>query len=218
MKKLQEKIMNANFGRLFKRWVIAVLCVVLLGGGISAALLSPQIREAVTTMQTIHQQSDQRDHTLSGDASSREEAHRDHFEADDIFSANVTRPSTGAVLSVGITVLLCGLLILAFWLLTAAWLDQAAELSGMSGPLWGVLGLLSNVFAAALFLLVRRSRRRKCPSCGRWQDRETAYCSVCGSAMDRQCPDCGAHCPMDSRFCPACGMKLEADELEGSEI
>ena len=39
MKKLQEKIMAASFGRLLKRWVIAALCVALLGGGISAALL-----------------------------------------------------------------------------------------------------------------------------------------------------------------------------------
>ena len=47
MKKLQEKIMRASFGKLLKRWVIAALCVTLLGGGVSAALLSPQIRRCV---------------------------------------------------------------------------------------------------------------------------------------------------------------------------
>ena len=38
MKKLQEKIMRASFGKLLKRWVIAALCVTLLGGGVSAAV------------------------------------------------------------------------------------------------------------------------------------------------------------------------------------
>lgn len=39
MKKWQERIMTASFGRLLKRWIIAALCVILLGGGVSAALL-----------------------------------------------------------------------------------------------------------------------------------------------------------------------------------
>lgn len=66
----------------------------------------------------------------------------------------------------GATALLCGLLALAFWLLVAAWLYQAAVLSAMSGPLWGVLGLVGNVFAVVLFVIVRSFLRRKCPACG----------------------------------------------------
>jgi len=132
MKKLQEKIMRASFGKLLKRWVIAALCVTLLGGGVSAALLSPQIRETITAVQTIHQQKDQWEHDFPGDGHDREEENRERFEAEDVFRASITRPSTAAFISMSVTALLCGLLALSCWLLVAAWLYQAAVLSGMS--------------------------------------------------------------------------------------
>lgn len=40
MKNLREKIMAASFGKLFRRWFIAALCVALLGGRGSAALFA----------------------------------------------------------------------------------------------------------------------------------------------------------------------------------
>ena len=166
MKKLQEKIMAASFGRLLKRWIIAALCVALLGGGVSTVLLTPQIRETISVVQTIHQQKDQWEHDDPGDDHDRGERHRDRFDAEDVFRASVTRPSAAAVVSMGVTALLCGLLALAFWLLVAAWLYQAAALSAMSGLLWSVLELMGNVFAAVLFVIVRSFLRRKCPACG----------------------------------------------------
>lgn len=217
MKKLQEKIMRASFGKLLKRWVIAALCVTLLGGGVSAALLSPQIRETITAVQTIHQQKDQWEHDFPGDGHDREEENRERFEAEDVFRASITRPSTAAFISMSVTALLCGLLALSCWLLVAAWLYQAAVLSGMSGPLWGVLGLCKNAFAAVLFVIVRNFLKKKCPVCGRWQAKKTAYCAACGSAMSQKCPNCGVHCPVDSRFCPACGVKLEDAGSQGGE-
>ena len=215
MKNLREKMIAASFGKLLKRWIIAALCVFLLGGGVSAALLIPQLREAITAVQTIRQQKDQWERDFPGDGYDHEEEHRDRFEAEDVFRASVTRPSAAAVISMGVTALLCGLLALSFWLLVAAWLYQAAVLSGMSGPLWGVLGLCGNVFAAALFAIVRSFLRKKCPACGSWQDRSGAYCTVCGGAMSRKCPDCGADCPVNSQFCAACGMKLEKAGAKG---
>lgn len=209
MKNLRERIMVASFGKLLKRWIIAALCVAFLGGGVSAALLAPQIRETISAVQTVHQQKGQWEHDFPRDGHDREEEHKDRFEAEDIFRASVTRPSAAAVISMCATALLCGLLDLSFWLLVAAWLYQAAALSSMSGPLWGVLGLMGNVFAAVLFVIVRSFLRRKCPTCGRWQNREAAYCSACGNALSRNCPKCGAGCPADARFCSACGVKLE---------
>lgn len=217
MQKLQKKIMAASFGKLLKRWIIAALCVALLGGGVSAALLAPQIREAITAVQTIHQQSDQWKYDIHGDDHDHEAELKDRFEAEDIFRASVTRPSAAAVISMCATALLCGLLALSFWLLAAAWLYQAAALSNMSGPLWGVLGLLGNMFAVVLFVLVRSFCRRRCPACGSWQEKEAAYCTACGSSMNRKCPACGVDCPADSCFCPACGAKLEGDEAKGGE-
>lgn len=37
MKKLTSKIMNANFKKLWIRWLVICLCAALVGGGISAA-------------------------------------------------------------------------------------------------------------------------------------------------------------------------------------
>lgn len=217
MKNLQEKMMTVSFGKLLKRWITAALCVVLLGGGVSAALLTPQIRETITAVQTIHQQKDQWEHDFPSDGYDREGEHKNRVEVEDVLRNSVTRPSIAAVLSIGVTALLCGLLALAFWLLVAAWLYQAAALSGMSGPLWGVLGLCGNVFAAALFAIVRSFIRKKCPSCERFQDKKAAYCTACGSAMSRKCPECGVDCPVYAQFCPSCGAKQEIAEAKDGE-
>lgn len=214
MRNLREKIMAASFGRLLKRWIIAALCVVLLGGGVSAALLAPQIQEAVTAVQTVRRQKDRWEHSSlddgydrEGDGEYHQEEHRYHFDVEDLLRAGVGRPSIAAAPFTGVTALLCGLLALTFWLLAAAWLYQAATLSGMNGPLWGVLELLGNVFAAAPFAIVRGFLRRKCPACVAWQDRTAAYCTVCGGAMRWKCQDCGAECPADARFCRDCGAE-----------
>lgn len=46
MKKLASKIMNANFKKLWIRYLVICLCAALVGGGVSAALLRPQISSA----------------------------------------------------------------------------------------------------------------------------------------------------------------------------
>lgn len=217
MKNLREKIMAASFGKLLKGWIIAMLCAVLLGGGMSAALLAPQIGETITAVQTMRQQKDQWERDFPRDGHYRREKHRKRFKAGDVLRAGVTRPSAAAVASLVVTALLGGLLVLALWLLAAAWLYQAAELSGMSGPLWGALGLCGNVFAAALFTIVRSFLRKKCPACGKWQDKKAAYCVACGNVLSRSCPECGAGCPADDRFCSACGVKLGIGGAQGGE-
>lgn len=218
MNNLRERIMAADFGKLLKGWIIAGLCVVLLGGGLSAALLAPQIRETISAVQTVQQQKErwkQWEHDFPQDSRDRREGHRGRFKVKDVLRASVTRPSAAAVLSIGVTALLVGMLGLAFWLLAAAWLYQAAAQSGMSGLLWGVLGLWGNVFAAVLFIILRGFLRKKCPACGRWQDKRAAYCTACGNALSRSCPECGTGCPADDRFCSACGGKLEIARAEG---
>lgn len=48
MPKIHEKIMQTNFTKKLKKLIILTVCVVLLGGGVSTAMLAPQIREAVS--------------------------------------------------------------------------------------------------------------------------------------------------------------------------
>jgi len=55
MKKLTSKIMNANFKKLWICWLVICLCAALVGGGVSAALLRPQIREVVSALEEEEQ-------------------------------------------------------------------------------------------------------------------------------------------------------------------
>ena len=107
-----------------------------------------------------------------------------------------------------ISSLLCELLAVTFWLLIAAWLYQAAVLSGMNGLLWALLGLGGNVFAVVMFLLIRSFARKKCSSCGRWQ-KKGSFCRACGVKLKKTCPTCGTECEADDVFCASCGSSLK---------
>lgn len=47
MPKIHEKMMQTDFAKKLKKLIILTVCVALLGGGSSMAILAPQIREAV---------------------------------------------------------------------------------------------------------------------------------------------------------------------------
>lgn len=51
MDKLRQKVMNADFYKCLKRLIALALCVVLLGGGLSAVMLRTQIGEVITGVQ-----------------------------------------------------------------------------------------------------------------------------------------------------------------------
>ena len=57
---------------------------------------------------------------------------------------------------------LSGMLLAAwYWLLTAAWLYRSAVNAGMNKSLWMILGLVGNLLAVAVFLIVRDAPQRK---------------------------------------------------------
>ena len=47
-----------------------------------------------------------------------------------------------------------------YWLLTAAWLYRSAVNAGMNKSLWMILGLVGNLLAVAVFLIVRDAPQR----------------------------------------------------------
>ena len=199
MNKLQRKIKDASYGKIFKWWLILGLCAALLGGGLSAVLLKPQISEAVAAVRLMEEE-DQPE-------TRREEEKQGHLKRHNLEALNISEPSTAAKVTVGITGVLALLFGAFYWLLVAAWLYSAAEHARMHGLLWGLLGLGGNLFAAVLFAVVRSLLRSRCPSCGTWQ-KHTAYCSDCGAGMERICPKCGAKNELNDCFCPVCGQKL----------
>ena len=210
MNKLRQKIMKADFYKCLKRLIVLAICVVLLGGGLSAVMLRMQIGEVITGVQEWeryddhwHEESDW--HPAEQYGIRQDGEHRGFNFPERI---RITEPSVGAKVTVVISSLLCELLAVTFWLLIAAWLYQAAVLSGMNGLLWALLGLGGNVFAAVLFLLVRSFAREKCPSCGRWQ-KKGSFCRACGAKMKKACSACGAECEANDVFCASCGSSLK---------
>lgn len=47
-----------------------------------------------------------------------------------------------------------------------------------------------------------------CPSCGALNDKDSAFCKKCGTALSKKCPSCGADLDSDAAFCDKCGTKL----------
>lgn len=202
MLKVHEKIIQADFSKSLKKLIIVMLCVALLGGGFSAVMLQTQIKEVVT--HAGEWESDGEEHD-------KMEGREDGFGHKEEHAA-ITKPTAAALITVGITCLAGFVLLILFWLLTAAWIYQAAVRSGMNGLFWLVAGLAGNVFAAVVFQLVRSYSRMRCPACGSYQHKKTHYCTKCGTELRIICADCDAVCAVGDTFCGACGEKLHDSE------
>lgn len=208
MLKIHEKIMRTDFAKMLKRLVIVMVCVTVFGGGISAGLLAPQVREAAADARRWEQDKENRYRNGDGDSGEWDNEEYEFFD-----HMTVTRPSTAALTAAGITGLTGSVLLFLIWLSVAAWLYQAAVRSGMNGLLWFTAGLAGNVFAAILFLIVRSFIRVKCPSCGGYQPIKIQYCVKCGAALYETCAGCGASCDAKDAFCKACGRELHREGL-----
>lgn len=203
MPKIHEKIMQTNFTKKLKKLIILTVCVVLLGGGVSTAMLAPQIREAVSGARQWEQDREKRRERDDGENNRRGDEEHDFFD-----QMTITTPTPAALIAVGLMGLLLMAFLFLYWLFVAAALYQAAILSNMNGMFWLVAGLIGNLFAVVLFGLVRSFVRVKCSSCGSYQHIKTQYCSRCGTALHENCEGCGADCAPDDKFCHTCGKKL----------
>lgn len=219
MTKFTNRIMRINFHKRFKQLIIAAVCLVLLGGGLSAFLLREQIGEAVASVQTWYENRDDPRYEIKEESSAHgadgkerrreQEKENDDKDEGDVFAAvHLTRPSVAAKVTVGVTGLLYALVAALYWLLVAAWLYKAAAVSGMNGLLWALLGACGNLFAVILFHLARSFKRKKCPFCGRYVAVTARYCAECGTAFFKKCPACGGLTRDGDKFCPCCGKAM----------
>lgn len=209
MKKLLAKIENTDFRKPVKRLILITLAVVIVFGALTTFLLRTQISELSALKQSEEQsdryEKDREDHT-------GEDAH-DNDTEDRYEEGTLTPPSTGAVVVAITTMVLCGLCALAYWLMVAAWLYKASAKAGMNRALWTILGLLGNLLALLVFLIVR-GRLTRCVSCGTWQ-KPGQYCVSCGAKLENLCPNCGNVCPVSEDYCPRCGTsQKETKEQE----
>lgn len=142
---------------------------------------------------------DHRDERGNQNAGDSGHEHQDEHDDDRHFAA-MTTTSKIALVCIGAVLGTVGIVVRLF---LAAWLYQAAELAGMNGMLWALLGLVGFVITALVFLIVR-SFRHRCPVCGRRQEK-AEFCRFCGAPMQQKCIACGLSIPDHSAFCPHCG-------------
>lgn len=218
MNKLQASIMNMNFKKTAKRFIILSLIIVILGGVLTGFMFRTQIGEAITYQQTYENNSDngsQKDYKGNdryyGENRGDYERGHDYENADFFESGLFTKPSVGAEIVFGVYAGLCALLALAYWLLITAWLYQAATKASMNRTHWTMLGLFFNLLAVIAFLIVR-SLQAVCPGCGAYQ-KAAEYCRVCGAAMKRKCAGCGAVADAKDSYCSNCGKALKNDNV-----
>jgi len=211
MKTFLEKVAAADFRKPVKRLVLITLAVVLACGALSAYMFRTQLSEMAALKGTD---------SRSEQTAEIQDGHGEHDHDRDIgelIDAGVITPPSAAAAAVGIvSIVLCGLCALAYWLMVAAWLYKAAAKARMNRALWAILGLLTNLIAVFAFLIVR-GRMTRCPSCGAWQ-KVAPYCGECGAQLQIVCPHCGRVCPAANDFCPGCGTALkEKNMLEAGE-
>ncbi len=189
MTRVRETIMRQDFPALFKRFFLAAVAVVILGGAAVGLSLQKQIVE------------------LGGHLRGGMELEGEFPEG-----LSITEPSVGAQVAFFIYGAVCLLLFLAYWLIVAAWLYQRAVVCGMHGLFWLLCGLWGNVFAAVVFVAIRSFTRQRCPECGKWQPVKSWYCSKCGTELKRSCAECGQTCGKEDQYCSRCGKPLEGDK------
>lgn len=217
--KIRQKILSISFRRFFK-WFLPMAIVIVLLGGLAAGL---GFRTQISEMISQHQEAER---VLEYD-DERSMEKGGVYEKDDHFVVDSGREgeaeefpeqlpvkgaSDGMQIALGIYGGVCLLLFAVYWFATAAWLYKKAVFSKMNGLLWLILGLLGNVFAAALLLLVRSFIRQQCMSCGSWQKTKRWFCTECGAEMNRSCTECGQLCGMNEKYCSRCGRLLKKAE------
>lgn len=212
--------MNMNFKKAAKRFVLAALLIVILGGAVVGVAYRTQIQEAITYHQTYTEGNGGQTQEVQGQSGNVNKgnyfekengiAHNHEFEHGDFFdSAQITEPSIGAKILLGVYGLLCLLIGISYWFLITAWLYQAAEKCSMNGFLWSVLGIFFNLSAVLVFLLLR-SRKAICPRCGLRQN-TAEFCRACGAPMQLKCSECGTVMDIRDAYCSHCGKRLKTD-------
>jgi hypothetical protein len=119
--------------------------------------------------------------------------------------------AAGGTQTLKVTGAVAALLFMGYWVLLALWAWKSASQAGLSGLLWGIVVLLTNL-AGVLVYQIYRHAGATCPVCGAAQNRANRYCSSCGQALGAACPHCGARLDVRDRYCPGCGAAVPSEE------
>lgn len=209
---LKQKILKTDFPRFMKRFLLLSVLAVLLGGVVTGLCFRTQLSEGISYVRQREEDDagaggHDREETSGRMDSERDDRH-EHRDRDFLEKIPMTKPTRGAKCVLAAYGCLCVLLFAVYWLVSAAWLCQSAVRANMSGAMWLLAGLVGNLPAAVLFILVRECVRRRCPSCGRWLPKAARFCARCGRGQYVLCPACGEACGHADRYCSSCGHSL----------
>jgi hypothetical protein len=214
MTTLKARIMNKDFKKAAKIFIILSLIIIIFGGILTGLMFGTQANEVHSYFNTLDnnfQEGTQPNFPVGHYYNKYEDNDRywSGYMHNDFFrSEQFTQPSTGAMIVLGTYLTLLTLLFIAYWLLITAWLYQAATKASMNGLLWALLGFFFNLYAVIAFLVIRSFIRQSCYSCGARQKPAT-YCIACGTAMKHQCSECGELTDPKDSFCSKCGKALK---------
>ncbi|MGC4020193.1 MAG: zinc ribbon domain-containing protein [Muricomes sp.] len=232
MNKLQTKIMNMDFKKAARRFILLSLAVILLGGALTGFMFRTQIGEAASYHQNYengreneawkdnseewkdNSEDARHDGENYGEPEERERGH-ERGEADFFETGQFTMPTVGEILVFATYVSLCALITLTYWLLVMVWLYQAASKADMNKLLWTLLGLFFNFLAVIAFLIVR-SRQMFCSNCGIYQ-KSGIFCRACGAPLQIKCAECGALVDRKDTYCSHCGKKITHNGTDKEE-
>ncbi|HAF86205.1 MAG TPA: hypothetical protein DCG32_07575 [Sphaerochaeta sp.] len=228
MGKFTSKLMERNFRKIAKWFLLVSLLIVIGGGSLVGFTYRTQLGEALSGYQSVqsNENNGQAEFRGMGENAHSNEIywHSEFMDGEDSHglresedfaffdSLQVTEPTKQAEIVLDVFLALCSLLFLAYWILIAFWLYQAAEKASMHGPIWFVLGLFFNVGTVLVFVL-SRSFQKVCLNCGLRQH-PSNYCRNCGFPMHVKCPVCDSVIEADDLYCPSCGAKVKGPSEE----
>lgn len=210
--KLKNKIMNINYRRTGKIFIIVSLILILTVGTISAISLKTQINEAISYCRSYENDSENYyDTEMSGSLNEHEfkceKTDKEHeFKFEEIPEESFTEPSLFSKICVAVLGVICLIAAAIYWFLIAGRLYKAAAESSMNAVFWGILGLIFNLTAVILFMIVRRNYP-VCTHCGK-RRKSGNYCRYCGKNLSVFCGNCGEKADKKDLYCHNCGKKL----------
>lgn len=108
------------------------------------------------------------------------------------------------VKTIGIIV---GLIFTIYWIGTALWVYKDADRRKVNPALWGGIVLITNIVGVIVYAMYKQANKI-CYRCGAVQNKDNAFCSVCGTQINERCEKCNSIVSKNQKYCSSCGHKL----------
>lgn len=200
MKKIMKHVLNKNYKKGFIYFIIIAFIFAIISVGTGIGVFGNRIEKVSKTLEKEESNQEENDKEKSNSKNENGDKEKDVEE--------ILNLSTGEEILIVIFIVIGALLIIYYWIFIIGCTIKIADKFGADIPLFGVLALLTNVFAI-IILLIYRHFSTVCPKCGRIQSRDSLYCKDCGCIIVTICDQCRNINTYNSSYCNKCGTKLD---------